>query len=113
MSFFLIFSLLFLLFIFFTLIQNSVCKEKESFDILFYSLNEFSILKRLYLGGFFRFLDYFSLPVSKIEKNPIKSLNIIYNNEKKRTQILIQIRPPLTTLVIVSYLILYFLILAV
>ena len=112
-SFFLIFSSFFLIFFFFTVIQNSCCKEKESFAILFYSVNDFSIFKRLYLKGFFRFLDYINLPESQSEKNPIKSLFIIYNNEKRRTQLLIQIRPPLTSLVIVSYFTLYFLMLAV
>lgn len=113
LSFFVIFSLFFLLFFFFNLIQNYCCQERESFLILFNSVYKFSIFKRLYLRGFFKFLDYFNLAESEIEKNPIKSLFIIYNSEKKIIQVLVQIRPPLTTLVIISYFTLYFLILVV
>lgn len=63
--------------------------------------------------GFFKFDDFLKLCDICAEKNHIRSLFLIYNHERKKTQLLFQIRPPLIILVILSYFTLFFLKLAV
>jgi len=63
--------------------------------------------------GFFKFDDFLNLSDNYTDKNQIRSLFLIYNHEREKTQLLSQIRPPLIILVILSYFTLFFLKLAV
>jgi len=53
---------------------------------------------------FYKFLDYSKLSMYREGKYIFKSLFLIYNNEKKKIQVLVQIRPPLIILIIFTYL---------
>ena len=111
--FFLLFTLFFVLLFFFNLIRNSFFQKRVSFKIFFNSIFIVSFIKKIYIMGFFKFDDFLKLSDICAEKNHIKSLFLIYNHEREKTQLLFQIRPPLIILVILSYFTLFFLKLAV
>ena len=111
--FFLIFSLLIICLFFLNYLQNSLLKEKDSFIIFFNSTIKLSVIERIFIKGFFKFSNFINSDDSWAEKNLLKSLFLIYNSGKNKTQILIQFRPPLIILVILSYFTLHFLKLAV
>ena len=112
-TFFLLLSVFYVLMFMLNLVQNTLPKQKESFICFFNSNLKFSITKRIYIKGFFKFSNFLKLNDMQGEKNLVKSLYLIFNIEQKKIQILVQFRPPLIIFVILSYFIIYFLKLAV
>ena len=103
-SFFLFFSLFFILLFIINYFLNELIKNNSSFINLFNSNSRYSSYQKFYIKTFYKFLDYSILSMSRGEKFICKSLLLIYNNEKKKIQILVQIRPPLIILIILTYL---------
>ena len=108
-TFFLLLSTFYILIFISNLAQNNLLKKKGSFICFFNSNLKFSAAKRIYIKGFFKFSNFSKLCDSRVEKNIVKSLFLIYNIEKIRIQILVQFRPPLIIFVILSYFTIYFL----
>jgi Flp pilus assembly protein protease CpaA len=108
-SYFLIFSLMFVIYFTVNLILNNKLKDSFSF-ILFFNFNiERSIFKKVFFKSFYRFFNYSDLCDYLERKYYIKSLNLIFNFNRNKFQILCQIRPPLIVLIILSYYITFFL----
>lgn len=102
--FFLFFSLFFILVFILNYFLNKFLKNNCSFITLFNSNPKYSNCQKFYIKCFFKFLDYSKLSMYEEEKSICKSFYLIYNSTKKKFQILVQIRPPLIILIILTYL---------
>lgn len=111
--FFLFFSLFFFILFFFNLIINSVKKNSYSFQIFFNSHFKISILKKLFIKLFYKFLNLSKLKDFNGDKIFIDTLFIIYNNQKRELQILTLYRPPLILICIISYYFIFLLIIVI
>lgn len=112
-SFFLWFSLFFIILFLQNFILNSLFKNNIVFISFFDLYSKFSVFKRLYIKSFFKFLNYSKLSDYKEEKMFLKSLLLVFNNREKKFQVLIQYRPPLILLIIFTYFISWFIRLAI
>jgi len=88
---------------------NSIFKDKYSFIIFFNSNLKYSVFERFYIKSFYKFINYSKLSEYKEEKNPIKSVFLVFNNKKRVIQVLVQFRPPLIILITLAYLSISFL----
>jgi len=104
-SFFLLFSLFFILLVIKNFTLNSLFKNNCSFHIFFDLDVNFTFFKKFYVKSFYKFLNYSKLSECKEEKIILKSISLIFNNRKKKFQILIQFRPPLILMIILTYII--------
>ena len=66
-------------------------------------------MERLYIKCFYKFINYSKLSNYKEEKSLIKSFFLVFNNQKRVIQVLVQYRPPLIALIILTYLSICFL----
>jgi len=67
---------------------------------MIYGLKEnSSFLRRIFIILFYRFFDFSQIGRYKNEKFVLKSLNLFYNEDKEKFQILTQFRPPLVILI--------------
>ena len=103
-SFFLLFSFFFILLFILNFILNKILKDTNSFIIFFSSNLRYSGSEKLYIKFFYKFLDYSKLGDCKEEKFLCKSVFLVYNINKKKIQVLVQFRPPLIILIILTYL---------
>ena len=108
-SFFLLFTLIFILLSLKKFSINSVGKDSCSFKILFNFTFKISKFKKFYIKTFYKFINLSELKNYKGDKEVIKSLIIIFNNSKKKFQLLTQYRGPLIIVCVFSYYIIYFL----
>jgi hypothetical protein len=112
-QFFLIFSILFISFFIYKFSLNNLTKNYLSFNILFISSLHFSRIKKFYFKCFYEYLDYSKFTQYNEKKSLLKSIILVFNYEKNEFQVLVQYRPPLIFLIILSYLIVCFMNLAV
>ncbi|TFG14539.1 MAG: hypothetical protein EU535_03190 [Promethearchaeota archaeon] len=110
--FFLLFSLLFLTFFFFNMIINSTTKINNSFQIYFKFCSNI-LFTRFFIKMFYKFFDLSNLKNYNGDKFFIKTIFIIYNHQKREFQILAQYRPPLIILCLLSYFLLFLLIIVI
>ena len=109
LTFFLIFSLLFVMFFLINLVNNSSLKKGFSFFLIFNTHSNISVIKKSFIKSFYKFHNFSELEDYREEKLLIKSLNLVYNVEVNKFQILCQNRPPLIIIIILSNnIILYF-----
>ena len=109
LTFFLIFSLLFVMFFLINLVNNSSLKKGFSFFLIFNTHSNISVIKKSFIKSFYKFHNFSELEDYREEKSLIKSLNLVYNVEVNKFQILCQNRPPLIIIIILSNnIILYF-----
>jgi hypothetical protein len=107
-KFYLIFSILFISLFITNFISNFFTKNKKIFDNLFISILEISSMKKIYIRTFYKYLDYSELYKYRKEKILLKSIFLLFNSNKYKFQVLVQFRPPLILLIIISYLIVFF-----
>jgi hypothetical protein len=108
MSFFLWFSILIILVYVQNFIINSLYKNGYSFSI-FLNINlNYSGFKKTYIKSACKFLNYSNLGTFKDEKFLLKSISLIFNERKSKFQVLVQFRPPLILLIVLTYLITWF-----
>lgn len=89
--------------------MNNSIKKSCSF-IIFFNLNlRYSFLKRFFIKSFYKFSNYSRLFEYNEEKKKIKSSLLIFNYEKGLVEVLVQLRPPICILIILSYSLVYFL----
>jgi len=112
-SFFLLFSLFFILLFLQNFILNSLFKNNCSFITFFNLDSTLSGFKKFYIKSFYKFLYYSKLREYKEEKILLKSVLLVFNNRKKKFQVLIQYRPPLILIIILTYLFAWFIKLAI
>lgn len=112
-SFFLLFSLLYLLGFFFNSLTNTFTKNSFAFNFLFAIDPKISILKRFYFKMFYNFKSSTKIRDFQNKKYLIISSSIIYNFTNRKFQILIQYRIPLVLFLLLSYLILFLLIIVI
>ena len=108
-TFYLAFSLLFVLYFMINWINNNFLKKIFPFLLIFNVNSKISILKKVYIKSFYRFYNYSELGNYMEGKYLIKSLNLIYNARKNKFQTLCQIRPPLIITIIPSYYLIFYL----
>jgi len=89
-------------------IYNNINQDSYSFIFLFGPNLKISISKKVYLKSFHKFFSYSKLNKYMEKKYYIKSLDLIYNIKSYKFQILCQIRPPLISLIVLSYYILFY-----
>lgn len=102
-SFFLLFSLLIILIFIVNFVNNISFRNNDSFEIFFNSNYKYSSFKRNFIKTFFKFLNFSELEYYNEEKHLVKSLILIYNNVRRRIQILVEYKPPLIFIIIISY----------
>ncbi len=102
-NFFLLFSLFFISLFIINYILNSTFKNNCSFIILFNSNLKSSFFYNLYIKFFCNFFSILKLKDYSEEKYQIKSYFLVFNYRKESIQILIQFRPPLIILIIITY----------
>lgn len=109
-GFYLVFVLLLCAFFMISFITNRTLRS-YSIDLLFPGGNsKFSTSQKIYINMVYRFINYSKLSNYKEQKYMIKSLYLTLNGKKDKFQILCQSRPPLTIIIVISYYILYYLI---
>lgn len=109
MEFFLLLAILFFGVFVINYIINAIGTSKHSFEILFdFYLND-TIFKRVFIKGFYRFLNNIELGKGKAGKYQFIYFYLIYNNKINAFQILTHYRAPLVVICIISYYITYFL----
>ena len=101
--FFLAFSLFFILIFIINGVSNNIFKDNYTFLLFFNFHSKISILKKVYLKLFYKFLNYSELCDYRERKYLLKSLGLIFNIRKNRFQTLCQIRPPLIIAIILAY----------
>lgn len=111
-TFFFVFSLLFAIFFSINLIINHF-KNHSSFELFFNLGLKISALKKYYIKTFYNFHNFSGLSDYNETKYLIKSLVLILNNKNSKIQILCQLRPPLTIIIMPTYYIIYYLTLIV
>ena len=98
-SFFFVFLFLYLILGVVNYLFNNFLSNNNSYDMI-YSLEEnFSFLHRVFIITFYKFLDFSQINRYTNEKFVLKSLNLFYNKNKGKFQILTQYRPPLVILI--------------
>ncbi len=102
-SFLLLFSLLILLIFMINFANNINFRNNDSFEIFFNTNYKFSSFKRSFIKTFFKFLNFSELEYYNEDKHLVKSLILIYNSARRRIQILVQYRPPLIFISLISY----------
>ena len=101
--FFLIFSLLFVLIFIINLTINNKFKKAYSF-IVYFNLNyNYSFSKKFFIKIFYNFINISKIVDYNEDRNKIKSLDLIYNYNTKKIQILTQYRPPLIGIYVICY----------
>lgn len=105
MSFFLWFSIAIILIFVQNFILNSFYKNNCSFSIFLTINSKYSGFKKIYIKSAYKFLNYTNLSEHKEEKLRLKSNLLIFNIKRSKFQILVQYRPPLILLVVLTYLI--------
>jgi Flp pilus assembly protein protease CpaA len=109
-GFYLVFALLFCAYFIISFLINRTLRS-YSIGFLFPEGNsKFSTSQKIYINMIYRFINYSKLSNYKEQKYMIKSLYLVLNGKKDKFQILCQSRPPLTVIIIISYYILYYLI---
>ncbi len=103
-SFFLWFSLLIILIFLQNFLINSLNKNDCSFTTFLNFNSKFTAFKKFYIKTIYKFLNYSKLSEYKEEKIILKSILIIFNNRKNQFQVLVQYRPPLILIIILTYL---------
>lgn len=112
-TFYFIFSLLFILLFMLNLINNRSPQRNFSFLIYYYSNLKISGNKRFFIQTFYRFINYSELGSYDEDKSLIKSLDLVYNVELNKIQLMCQIRPPLIIVIMLSYYVIFYLILII
>lgn len=85
-------------------VLNSFFKKNYSF-IIFFNLDfNFSIFKKFYIKSCYKFLNYTKLIDYKEDKILLKSVLLVFNDRKKEFQVLIQSRPLVILIIILTYL---------
>jgi Flp pilus assembly protein protease CpaA len=112
-TFFFIFSLLFILIFVSNLINNKRPQRNFSFLIYYYSNLKITCIKRFFIKTFYKFINYSKLGEYNENKSLIKSLDLVYNIELNKIQMMCQIRPPLIVIVMLSYYVIIYLILII
>jgi len=107
-QFFLYFSIFFLLIFMLNLLNNKIKKDFYSYELLFDFYLKLSVLKRFYLRIFYKFIYLSDLILYNGDKTFIKSLILVYNESKKKFQILAQYRPPNVVILLISFFLLIF-----
>lgn len=107
--FFLILSLLFLVFFFTNYLSNSFTKISYSFDIFFNLGFKISILKKLFIRMFYHFFSFSKIINYREVKKSLRGQFIIYNSKTGSLQFLAQYKFPFVLICILSYYFLYFL----
>ena len=98
-SFFFVFLFLYLILGIVNFLFNNFLLNNNSYDMI-YSLKEnISFLQKVFIITFYKFLDFSQINRYTNEKFVLKSLNLFYNKNKGRFQILTQYRPPLVILI--------------
>ncbi len=113
MSFFLWFSILIFLVFVQNFIINSFYKNHCSFSMFLNIISKSSGFKKVYIKCAYKFLNYSDLSEYKEEKFLLKSILLIFNDSKSKFQVLVQYRPPLILLIVLTYLIVWFIKLAI
>lgn len=113
LTFFLIFSLLFVMFFLINLAINSSLKKSLSFFLIFNTHSKISAIKKYFIKSFYKFHNFSELGDYMEEKSLIKSLNLVYNVEINKFQILCQNRPPLIIIIVLSNIIILYFILTI
>ncbi len=103
-TFFLLFSMFFVLMFIQNFVLNSFFKKKYSFNIFFNLDFNLPIFKKFYIKSCYKFLNYSKLRDYKEEKILLKSILLVFNDRKKEFQVLIQTRPLLIAIIILTYL---------
>ena len=103
MSFYLLLSFCFISMFVFNFCLNNSIKKNCSFIILFNLDLSFSLFERFYIKSFYKFLNYSRLHAYEGERIILKSGFLVFNNEKKKVEVLVQLRPPIIILIILSY----------
>lgn len=81
---------------------------------MFLKINsKYSGFKKIYIKSAYKFLNYTNLSEYKEEKLLLKSNLLIFNIRRSKFQILVQYRPPLILLIALTYLIAWFVKLAI
>ena len=109
-SYFLLFSLSFIVLFVVNFARNTFFQINSLFTLFF---DEFSITskkRRYFYRIFFSFYNFSNLVDYKEVKCKIKFLIVIFNYRFRKLQLIAQIRPPLVIICIISYYIIYFLI---
>ena len=112
-TFYLAFSLFFIIIFIINGINNNLLKNNYSFLLFFNFNSKISILKKVYIKTFYRFFNYSELCNYMERKYLLRSLNLIYNVRKYKFQTLCQIRPPLIIVVILAYYTIFYLKIAI
>lgn len=98
-SFFFVFLFLYLILVVVNYLFNNFLSNNNSYDMI-YSLEEnVSFLHKVFIITFYKFLDFSQINRYTNEKFVLKSLNLFYNKNKGKFQILTQYRPPLVILI--------------
>ena len=98
-SFFFVFLFLYLILGGVNYLFNNFLSNNNSYDMI-YSLEEnVSFLHKVFIITFYKFLDFSQINRYTNEKFVLKSLNLFYNKNKGKFQILTQYRPPLVILI--------------
>jgi hypothetical protein len=98
-SFFFVFLFLYLILGVVNYLFNNFLSNNNSYDMI-YSLEEnVSFLHKVFIITFYKFLDFSQINRYTNEKFVLKSLNLFYNKNKGKFQILTQYRPPLVILI--------------
>ena len=98
-SFFFFFLFLYLLLGLANYLFIKVLSRNNSHDMIYGLQEKFSFLRKIFVVIFYRFLDFSQISGYTNEKFVLKSLNLFYNKEKEKFQILTRFRPPLVILI--------------
>lgn len=107
--FFLLFSIFFLLIFILNLLTNKIKRDFYSYEILFNFYIKLSKLKKIYLKTFYKFLLYSDLETYNGSKSVINNFFLVYNESKRKFQILAYFRPPNVVILMFSFILLLFL----
>ncbi len=81
---------------------------------MFLNINlKFTRIEKVYIKSAYKFLNFTNLSEHKDEKFLLKSILLIFNDRRSKFQVLVQYRPPLILLIVLTYLIAWFVRLAI
>ncbi|TFF90442.1 MAG: hypothetical protein EU548_03000 [Promethearchaeota archaeon] len=101
--FFLLFNCVFLLNKIFLMIFNYLTGSKELFYVFFNINRNCSRLKKIYFLLFYKFLDYNNINSSEFSKYKLYSTNLIFNHERSKFQVLVNLRSTLMVDIFIGF----------
>jgi hypothetical protein len=112
-SFFLWFSSSIILVFIQNFIINSLYKNNCSFSTFLNCNLKYSGIKKIYIKSVYKFINYSNLSEYKEDKSLLKSVLLIFNIRKNKFQVLVQYRPPLILIIVLTYIIAWLVILTI